>query len=586
MSDNSFNIIFLCEQCRLSCQDVTMYARSLFPLIFVLAQGHGATKPTDQKNSFIDLRTNRPVNIEESCKTVPCLVKCCPMDQILFRNVSEGSDMESSICISNPDVYGIESPFDYSNSLDIYNKDIKETIVKTKKKLTDFTFLSHEKFLNLSCCVNFLQIFDPNNTYVTEDGRLLRQKFNYYDNWSPDYDTENFCFEHEIYVDEMGTISTSPSIALYGIATPVSDLINNRAVVSAYSMLVSCWFLLLVLVVYGLLKELRNLAGMMLMAYVATLTVAFLTRAAQVFANDVGAMDSNQCVGVGLFFLYSLMASFTWLNVMSFDIWWSMRGFRKCRKIHRQGIPIKFAWYCLYAWGVPLMLILFVVIVEHTDLRHLPNFVKPHIVVNPDECFLPEDERQLYLNAPIAVATSINLVLFLMTAYNIWRIKSGVARSADSNRNKTDESRFGIYLKLSSVMGIGWILEVVSALWNSDSRVWYITDFYNTLIGLFIFIIFVCKRNVLNLLCKRFHIENEFVKRWDHGSNYTQTTSTRGKRNALDSLTENSDMGEASATDYINRVKCNSTKPQYPILNDSNHQGCPTYQLLGKNTSF
>ncbi|XP_073956585.1 uncharacterized protein [Choristoneura fumiferana] len=415
-----------------------MYARSLFPLIFFLAQGHGATKPTDQKNSFIDLRTNRPVDIEES---VPYLVKCCPMNQILLRNVSVGSDMESSICISNPDVYGIESPFDYSNSLDIYNKDIKETIVKTKKKLTDFTFLSHEKFLNLSCCVNFLEIFDPNNTYVTEDGRLLRQKFNYYDNWSPDYDTENFCFEHEIYVDEMGTISTSPSIALYGIATPVSDLINNREVVSAYSMLVSCWFLLLVLVVYGLLKELRNLAGMMLMAYVATLTVAFLTRAAQVFANDVEALDPNQCVVVGLFFLYSLMASFTWLNVMSFDIWWSMRGFRKCRKNPQAGDTDQVRVVLPLRLGVPLMLILF-------------------------------------------------------------------------------------------------------------------------------------------------HIENEFVKRWDRGSNYTKTTSTRGKRNALDSLTENSDMGEASATDYINRVKCNSTKPQYPILNDSNHQGCPTYQLLGKNTSF
>lgn len=120
-----------------------MHASSLFSLSLVicLAQGPGAraAEPSAQNNSFIDLRTNRPVNIE-SCKKVPCLVKCCPMNQILFLNVSFNSDMDSPICISNPDAYGIESPFDYSNSLDIYNKDIKKTIMKTKKKLTNFTF--------------------------------------------------------------------------------------------------------------------------------------------------------------------------------------------------------------------------------------------------------------------------------------------------------------------------------------------------------------------------------------------------------------------------------------------------------------
>lgn len=69
---------------------------------------------------------------------------------------------------------------------------------------------------------------------IFQDGRLLTHQFNYFNNWSPEYDTEGFCFDHEILVNENGTLSTSPSIALYGIATPGSDRINSRAIVSAY----------------------------------------------------------------------------------------------------------------------------------------------------------------------------------------------------------------------------------------------------------------------------------------------------------------------------------------------------------------
>lgn len=59
-----------------------------------------------------------------------------------------------------------------------------------------------------------------------------------------------------------------------------------------------------------------------------------------------------------------------------------------------------------------------------------------------------------------------------------------------------------VYLKLSIVMGLNWLLEIISFLYPGF-KMWYITDAYNILIGLAIFLIFVCKKKILKKLIKR-----------------------------------------------------------------------------------
>ncbi|KAI8437027.1 hypothetical protein MSG28_010416 [Choristoneura fumiferana] len=66
-----------------------------------------------------------------------------------------------------------------------------------------------------------------------------------------------------------------------------------------------------------------------------------------------------------------------------------------------------------------------------------------------------------------------------------------------------DVHRFMLYLKLSVIMGVSWVLEVVSFLAPQFS-VWYLTDAYNLLIGVSIFLIFICKKKIYNKLRKRY----------------------------------------------------------------------------------
>ncbi|KAI8437023.1 hypothetical protein MSG28_010414 [Choristoneura fumiferana] len=74
-----------------------------------------------------------------------------------------------------------------------------------------------------------------------------------------------------------------------------------------------------------------------------------------------------------------------------------------------------------------------------------------------------------------------------------------------------DVRRFMLYLKLSVIMGVSWVLEVVSFLAPQFS-VWYLTDAYNLLIGVSIFLIFICKKKIYNKLRKRYSLLQPSVR--------------------------------------------------------------------------
>lgn len=88
-------------------------------------------------------------------------------------------------------------------------------------------------------------------------------------------------------------------------------------------------------------------------------------------------------------------------------------------------------------------------------------------------------------------------------------------------------------------MGMSWILEVISAVdkaLDEQRRVrvfWIISDTFNALLGVFIFIIFVCKGRVLKLIKKRLGNNSYFKesKRKKYGFYVFSRTRTRNRPN-------------------------------------------------------
>ena len=57
-----------------------------------------------------------------------------------------------------------------------------------------------------------------------------------------------------------------------------------------------------------------------------------------------------------------------------------------------------------------------------------------------------------------------------------------------------------LYAKMFIGMGFIWTFEILAGLVEGDQRYWYFTDILNMCQGFYIFIVFVCKRNVFNMV--------------------------------------------------------------------------------------
>lgn len=110
-----------------------------------------------------------------------------------------------------------------------------------------------------------------------------------------------------------------------------------------------------------------------------------------------------------------------------------------------------------------------------------------------------------------------NIFLFISTAIKIQKHRKDTAHhlnGSESKRHDDNKQWFNLYLKLFIVMGITWSMEIVSWLLSTvktPQYLWYITDLANTLQGVIIFIIFVCKKKIKRLLLKKFRRQNKKI---------------------------------------------------------------------------
>ncbi|CAG5045278.1 unnamed protein product [Parnassius apollo] len=355
--------------------------------------------------------------------------------------------------------------------------------------------------------------------YLTEDGSLqiafkLPNAFTRWRSLNKDY----FCLDYEALSTNMTVIKP-----IFRVAFNNRQAQNKKGFYfKAGALLISCSFLMAVLVVYCILPELRTIGGKVLMACVASLFSAYMLLATMMLMtlNNENITIVN-CISLTSAIYFFFMASFFWMNVMSWDIWWSFRGFAKIRPINRRGDSFKYFIYSIYAWGLPFgMLVMFVIL----NQIQVPGIISPS--VPKFGCFIDGPEKMLYFYVPMLVLLICNWVLFLMTAFNIWRINKSTtmlnsAAAGTPAAHRAQRQRFLVYIKLSVVMGISFVLEVTSTQ-APQLAIWYITDMYNMLIGVTIFFIFVCKKKIFRMLSEKLQKNRE--SKQQHNASETNVT--------------------------------------------------------------
>jgi len=285
--------------------------------------------------------------------------------------------------------------------------------------------------------------------------------------------------------------SSSESIAM--VCVPEVSARDSKAwffILTTSLMTLSCLFLLITLVIHVIVPDLRNLHGKNLISYIIALLFAmiFLVIAQTMHLESVACKVVG--IGIQLFFL----SAFFWLNVMSFDIWWGLRGWSGNTGGIKHHTARQFIRYSVYAWGSPLII---------TGVAIILDFVPgiPDSVIKPKygqrKCWLDDDSAlAAYFYGPIGVLLLVNLIFFILTSWTLY-IATKVSKHAIHQSTTTHKKRYLVYLKLFLVMGVIWNFEIIS--WKvGPPNMWLATDIINALQGLLVFIIVICKRKTFN----------------------------------------------------------------------------------------
>ena len=104
----------------------------------------------------------------------------------------------------------------------------------------------------------------------------------------------------------------------------------------------------------------------------------------------------------------------------------------------------------------------------------------------------------------MGILLSINAVNFVFIIYKHCSAQLNRRRNnPESTDQRSETSTMFMYVKLFGGMGLLWFFEIIGGLLNSDEVNFYVFDILNMLQGFYIFVVHVCKPNVINIIMDR-----------------------------------------------------------------------------------
>ncbi|XP_067659278.1 uncharacterized protein [Haliotis asinina] len=311
--------------------------------------------------------------------------------------------------------------------------------------------------------------------------------------------------------------------------------IEAEAYMTAVLGRISIVALAIVLLTYGLFPKLRNLPGVNTM----NLTLALLIAESIFITGEGRAALPLVCSVVAILLHYFFLASFFWMNVMSYDVFrtfankiYVLPQIREKRKYLGK--------YMLYSWGSPAIIVTICVILHFSkiipgvEIGYGSHVYEPEpedfsVNITSEDSNSTEDDVDnveslgCWIQNPIASLTAFGapiVIIFLLNSClfvkTILCIRKTAKFTNDHTRRSSVNRRNGrndvmLYVRMSTVMGFTWIFglasSIVSAFFTPPTVVVCYTEHilgllfvtFNCSQGLFIFFAFVTKRRVFHL---------------------------------------------------------------------------------------
>ncbi|XP_022110622.1 uncharacterized protein LOC110990098 [Acanthaster planci] len=242
-------------------------------------------------------------------------------------------------------------------------------------------------------------------------------------------------------------------------------------------------------ITYCAFPVLRNVPGRAIMSLSAAMTVAQLMTL--IFSGKTE--PKAFCVTVAPVMHLLWLSTFTWTNVLAFDL---VRTFSS-KQASRPSM-CSFLVYSAYGWGVPLLIVAVCLAVhfaggEELDFRY-------GMGPGEDSCWLSGKYAIVVaFVAPIACCLVANIIMFAWTVRSV-HASLVAAALVHTGQSKAKEKirEFGIYLKISGVMGFTWIFGCLANRINHEV-LWYLFVILNSLQGALIFFFFGCNHRIRDL---------------------------------------------------------------------------------------
>ncbi|KAL0110869.1 hypothetical protein PUN28_014070 [Cardiocondyla obscurior] len=284
---------------------------------------------------------------------------------------------------------------------------------------------------------------------------------------------------------------------------------DTRVTVYACGLLISVPFLILTIAAYMITPRLWDVHGKALCHYCGCLALAFTTLAITQLAG--AQLPLQVCVSIAFVIQFSFVACFFWLNVMCIEIWSLVRHHVKQRTYTRVQPKTLFFYYSIWAWGVPAALILVSMVMDLSPTIPM-TYVKP--AFGSESCWFKSDaEAMPYFYVPVGLVLLVNMILFIITAVRISRYQQELAlrRLARNQHSDREDQRlfrrlkrvFIVCLVLFFLMGLNWMMELISWSVGGDPFDWTAFDLVNALQGVLIFGLFVLRRPIRDFVWHR-----------------------------------------------------------------------------------
>lgn len=258
------------------------------------------------------------------------------------------------------------------------------------------------------------------------------------------------------------------------------------------AMAVSLMFLFPICIVYCVLPELRNTHGKNLMSLSACFIAVYVG-----FITDFAfrtIMPRELCLALAVVQHTTFLAVFFWTNVMAFDVW---QAIATLRPLANPRLRVDRYWhYAAYAWTATIVVSAPALLFQFTDL--VPEYYRPRF--GETKCWLSGYlAYALYFNLPVGIILICNVVIFVLTAWSLYRAKATQKAALQAKQHK---KMFHLYVKLSLVMGVIWVFEFIPWI-TGYYKLYGLAGMLNSLHGLYLFFIFVFKRKIWTQVRRR-----------------------------------------------------------------------------------